>query len=130
MPAGSSDAVSNARGRRRRRWVLVAGIVVVLLAWAGVLAARTWSAYRHDQQGLSELAAVRANLAPGQVTAASTQRSLRSAEAAFDSARADLSSPLFAPVTVVPVIGRQFRSVRALSSAAGQVSAVGAELSR
>src|ERR1019366_4703129 len=33
---------------------------------------------------------------------------------------------LFAPVTVVPVVGRQFRSVRALSIAAGTVSAVGA----
>ncbi len=102
------------------------GILLVLLAWSAVLAARTWSAYRHDQQGLAQLDAVRANLDPGQVTAASTQRSLETAEAAFDAARADLSSPLFAPVTLVPVIGRQFRSVRALSTAAGQVSAIGA----
>ncbi len=102
------------------------GILLVLLAWSGVLAAKTWSAYRHDQQGLAQLDAVRANLDPGQVTAGSTQRSLETAEAAFDAARADLSSPLFAPVTLVPVIGRQFRSVRALSSAAGQVSAIGA----
>ncbi len=98
----------------------------MLLAWSGVLAAKTWSAYRHDQQGLAQLDAVRANLDPGQVTAASTQRSLETAEAEFDAARADLSSPLFAPVTIVPVIGRQFSSVRALSTAAGQVSAIGA----
>jgi len=102
------------------------GVLLVLLAWSGVLAAKTWSAYRHDQQGLAQLDAVRANLDPGQVTAASTQRSLETAEAEFDAARADLSSPLFAPVTVVPVIGRQFSSVRALSTAAGQVSAIGA----
>ncbi len=118
--------MSNPGGRRRRRWILAVGILLVLLAWSGVLAAKTWSAYRHDQQGLAQLDAVRANLAPGQVTAPSTQRSLEAAQAAFDAARADLSSPLFAPVTVVPVIGRQLNSVRALSSAAGQVSAVGA----
>lgn len=118
--------MSNPGGRRRRRWILAVGILLVLLAWSGVLAAKTWSAYRHDQQGLAQLDAVRANLDPGQVTAASTQRSLETAEAEFDAARADLSSPLFAPVTLVPVIGRQFSSVRALSTAAGQVSAVGA----
>ena len=60
------------------------GILLVLLAWSGVLAAKTWSAYRHDQQGLAQLDAVRADLDPGQVTAASTQQPLETAETAFD----------------------------------------------
>ena len=41
------------------------------------------------------------------------------AHAEFASAQSDLSSPLFAPITVVPVLGRQFSAVRDLSSAAG-----------
>ncbi len=51
---------------------------------------------------------------------------LDAARAEFASAQSDLSSPLFTPMTIVPVIGRQFRSVRALSAAAGTVSEVGA----
>jgi hypothetical protein len=119
-------AVTKRAGGRRRRWLIVAAIVLVVLVWGGFLAARTWSAYQHDRRGLASLEQVRTNLTPGQVTSSQSVALLDAARAQFAAAQSDLSSPLFSPITIVPVIGRQFRSVRALSTAAGTVSAVGA----
>ena len=119
-------AVSERVGWRRRTWLIIAAAVVVVLAWTALLAVRTWSAYRHDQQGLARLEQVKANLTPGELTSPGSAHLLDGARAEFASATSDLSSPLFTPMTIVPVIGRQFRSVRALSAAAGTVSEVGA----
>ncbi|HZM53954.1 MAG TPA: DUF4012 domain-containing protein, partial [Acidimicrobiales bacterium] len=118
--------MSDTRGRRRRRWLIIAGVIVVVAVWGGVSAAKTFSAYRHDKQGLAALELVKSNLTPGELTSSGSVHTLEVARAEFAAARSDPSSPLFAPVTVVPVLGRQFRSVRALSAAAGTVSTVGA----
>jgi hypothetical protein len=116
----------NKRGRRRRgRWLIGLGIVVVILAWGALLASRSISAYHHDQRGLDSLEQVKSNLTPDSVTTSSSVKLLDRAQAEFASAHSDLSSPLFAPITIVPVIGRQFRAVRDLSTAAGTVSQVG-----
>jgi hypothetical protein len=106
--------------------LIIAGVVLVVVAWGALLAVKTWSAYRHDQKGLATLEQVKANLTPGQLTSSGSVHLLEAARAEFASAQSDLSSPLFTPMTVVPVIGRQVQSVRALSAAAGTVSAVGA----
>ncbi len=98
---------------------------MLVLAWAGYLAAMGISAYHHDQQGLAALQQVRSELGPDDLTSTASVHRLDAARAQFDAATSDLSSPLFGPVTIVPVVGRQLRSVRALSSAAGTVSAVG-----
>ncbi len=98
---------------------------MVVLAWAGLLAAGMVSAYHHDQDGLDALQQVKSNLSPGAITEEGTVRTLDHAQSEFASARSALSSPIFSPITVVPVVGRQLRSVRALSSAAETVSAVG-----
>lgn len=113
------------RRRRRRRRLIALGVLVVILAWGAVLAAKSWSAYHHDKAGLADLQSVRAQLNPGQLTETSTVTALDSARGEFDAAHSDLSSPLFAPVSVLPVIGRQLQSVRDLSSAAQSVSQVG-----
>ena len=110
----------------RRTWLIVGGVALVLVLWGALLAMRTVSAYHHDQRGLASLEQVKANLSPDQLTSAGSVHLLDSARAEFASARSDLSSPLFTPVTWVPVLGRQVRSVRALSSAAATVSEVGA----
>ncbi|MBV8463350.1 MAG: DUF4012 domain-containing protein [Acidimicrobiales bacterium] len=124
MSEGSGTAP---RGRRPWRWAVLAAVVVLVLAWCGVLAAQSISAYHHDQRGLAALEEVKGHLSPGEVTATASIQQLDAAEAEFRAAQSDLSSALFAPVTVVPVVGRQLRSVRALSSAAGTVSAVGSQ---
>ncbi len=123
----TAAASARRRPHRRRRWVIVAVVVVLLLLWGALMAARTRSAYRHDQLGLAALEQVKGHLSPGEVTAASSIRQLDHAHAEFAAAQAELSSPLFAPVTVLPVLGRQLRSVQALSSAAGTVSSVGSQ---
>lgn len=122
----SSDAVATGERRRHRRWPWVVGALVLVVAWGAVLAVRTWSAYRHDRAGLAILDTVRSHLDPGTVTAPGTRRQLEAAAAEFDAARAQLSGPLVAPVVIVPVLGRQLRSVQALSTAAAEVSTVGA----
>ncbi len=83
------------------------------------------SAYHHDKEGLASLEQVKSDLAPGTVTSQTSVRLLDQAHGQFSQAQSDLSSPIFAPITVVPVLGRQFREVKALSSAAGTVSQVG-----
>ncbi len=118
-------AVSERGGPRRRKWFLIAGIVVLLVFWALVLGVRTLSAYRHDKSGLAALQQVKSNLSPRDLTSSRSVRLLDQAHAEFASAQSDLSSPLFDPITVVPVIGRQFRAVQALSTAAGTVAQVG-----
>jgi hypothetical protein len=98
---------------------------VIVAIWALVLGLRVVSAYHHDRSGLDALEQINANLTPDDLTSSTTIHQLDQAGAQFASAQSDLSSPLFAPVTVIPVIGRQFRAVRALSTAAGTVSQVG-----
>jgi hypothetical protein len=51
---------------------------------------------------------------------------LRAAERHFDDARAGVRSLVVSPLRALPVLGRQLRSVDALTAAAGQVSGVGA----
>ena len=123
----SASIAAGRKAHRRRRWIIVGAVVVLLLVWGALVAVRSRSAYRHDQLGLAALQQVKGHLTPGEVTAASSIRQLDRAQAEFMAAQAELSSPLFAPVTVLPVLGRQLRSVQALSSAAGTVSAVGSQ---
>ena len=99
--------------------------LVLVVAWAASVAVGVWTAYRHDQRGMTELTAVRDHLDPSTVTASATERSLRSASAEFAAAHSALSGPLMAPATWIPVLGRQLRSARTLSAAAQQVATIG-----
>ena len=108
--------------RRRRRWLIGAAVVVLLLAWGAFVGAGVWSAYHHDQRGLDALQSVRQTSDPTTLTASSTEATLHGAAAEFGAAHDDLTGPLMAPVTWLPVLGRQLRSARSLSSAAQQVS--------
>jgi len=113
------------RPRHRLRWVLAAA-AVVLVVWGGLLASRSWSAYQSDKRGLAALEQVKGNLAPGTLTSAATVQTLKVAEGDFRQASDDLSSPMFGPVTILPVVGRQLRSVRAITAGAVVVSGTGA----
>ena len=104
---------------------MVAGIVGMLAVWCAVVAIGAWSSYHHDQKGLAELQAVRTNTDPTTLTASTTETALHRATGEFAAAHADLSKPWMTPATWLPVVGRQLRSARSLSSAAEQVSTVG-----
>jgi len=93
--------------------------------WGLLAGAQLLAAYHADQRGTVALDQVRLHLTPKELTAVDTQLKLRSAEGDFAAAHASLSSWFLAPVTVVPVAGRQLVSLRDLSSAAGQVAATG-----
>ncbi len=109
---------------------MAAGVAVVLVVWGAVVAANVWSAYRHDQRGLSELQTVRDTTDPSTLTASTTEAALHRASVEFAAAHSELSHPWIAPATWVPVLGRQLRSVRSLSAAAGQVATIGSQFLR
>lgn len=98
----------------------------MVVAWVAVVALTLLGAYRHDRSGLDTLAVVRARLSASSVTGSSTSRALVTAEAQFADARSALGSWWMDPVTVVPVVGRQVRSVTDLSAAAATVASTGA----
>ena len=102
-------------------------MVVLVLAWGAFIGAGVLSAYHHDQRGLDALQSVRQSSDPTTLTASSTVATLHGAAAEFGAAHDELTGPLMAPATWLPVLGRQLRSARSLSSAAEQVSDVGAE---
>ena len=112
--------------RRRTRWLVLGGVVVLVVLWGAVVASSVWSAYRHDRQGLDAIQTVRQTSDPTTLTAGSAERTLHGAAAEFGAAHQELSGPLLAPVAWLPVIGRQLRSARSLSSAAQEVATVGA----
>ena len=118
--------MSDSTGGRRTRRIVIAGVAVVVVAWAAVVAVGVWSAYRHDQRGLAALETVRDTTDPTTLTASGTEATLHGAAAEFNDAHDDLTGPWMAPATWLPVLGRQLRSVRSLSLAAQQVSSVGA----
>lgn len=118
-------APSAGTGRRRIRRLVLAGIIGLVAVWCGIVAVGVLSAYHHDQHGLTALDAVRANTDPASLTASTTEAALTRAAGDFAAAHADLSQPWMVPATWLPVLGRQLRSARTLSSAAQQVSTIG-----
>ncbi len=117
--------------RERRRWsrrtkVVVAALTGVVVAWVAVVGLTLLGAYRHDRTGLGALAVVRARLSASSVTGTSMIRVLDSAESQFADAHRALGSWWMAPMTVVPVVGRQVESVTDLSAAAATMAAAGA----
>lgn len=117
--------MSESGGRRRTTWLVAAGIVAALVVWSAVVADGVWSAYHHDRRGLAELQAVRTNADPTTLTASATVAALNRASSEFAAAHDNLSQPWMTPATWLPVLGRQLRSARSLSSAAEKVSTVG-----
>jgi hypothetical protein len=118
-----SRRASRARRTRRRRiigiiatlfvlWLLLSGLTVLLAA-------------RHVQQGANQVQTARGTLSADGLLSGAPLGPLREAEASFSSAHSLLSSPLLWPVDVLPVLGRQLRSVQDLSIAAGHVSRTG-----
>jgi hypothetical protein len=111
--------------RFRPKRVVAAAIGALVVLWIVAAVLLSLSAYQHDKAGLALLEQVRTHLSPGDLTSSGSVHLLDQAHAEFSSAGSDLSSPFFAPISIVPVVGRQLRSVRSLSTAAGTVAAVG-----
>ncbi len=79
----------------------------------------------HIHHGEAAVQSARQGLSADGILSGAPDASLRTAESSFGSAHSMLSSPLLWPVDVLPVAGRQLRSVQALSGAAEQVARTG-----
>jgi hypothetical protein len=100
---------------------------VLVGAWLGWCGALALAARSDLADGMKRVEAAR-DVAPGVATLKGESiPQLRQAQESFHRARTRTSSPVVAPATVVPVLGRQLRSVRALSRSAERVTGVGIE---
>lgn len=119
------DAPTTRPVRKRRRRVILGVVLGLIVIWVAASALDVFLAARHVRQGANEVQAARSSLSADGLLAGAPLAPLRSAESSFASAHRLLSSPLLWPVDVLPVLGRQLRSVQDLSVAAGQVSRTG-----
>ncbi len=110
--------------RRRRRIVWI--VVVVVVVWLGAAAVVIALGLVHASDGLADVNRARSHLSASDVVNRSATAPLHDAVRQFDSAHGFLHSVILAPLDIVPVVGRQLRSVQDLSSAAGQVASIGA----
>ena len=110
---------------RRRRLLLAAG--VLLLLWVAASAFLLLRAAGDLRAGRDAAERARDDLDARAVAAGTPLEPLREAERRFARAESTTGGLLLAPVRLLPVVGRQLRSVHALSGAAGEVAAAGAE---
>ena len=111
--------------RSRRRKIVVRSVIAVVVLWiigAAVVAAL---GLLHASHGMADIQDAKAHLSASDVVSRTAAAPLERARDQFDSASSLLHSPLLAPLDIVPVIGRQLRSVQDLSSASAQVAKIG-----
>ncbi|HUI01987.1 MAG TPA: DUF4012 domain-containing protein, partial [Acidimicrobiales bacterium] len=109
----------------RRRRLVVRGVVVVFVLWCIAAAVVIALGVVHAEHGMSDIQEAKAHLSASDVVSRTATGPLRSAGQQFASASGLLHSPLLAPLDIVPVIGRQLRSVQDLSSASARVATIG-----
>ncbi len=93
-------------------WVVVDIVILVLAAG-------------HIRHGETAVQSAKQGLSANGILSGAPVASLNSATTSFSAAHSLLSSPLLWPVDVLPVAGRQLRSVQDLSGAAEQVARTG-----
>jgi hypothetical protein len=112
------------RSRRRRLTYRIGAAVVVL--WALAVGIVLVMGLRDASHAMAEITAVKANLSAADLVSGGSGPKLAAAGAEFQRAKSLLDSPLMAPIDILPVLGRQLRSVQDLAGAAAQVSDIGA----
>ena len=109
--------------RRRRLWLLV--FVLVILGWAAAAAASLLRARTDLEAGLASVQRAQKLTTPADLVAGRPLPDLRDAAAAFERGHDRLSSPLVAPLKILPIAGRQLRSATALAGASARITNVG-----
>ena len=100
-------------------------IGAIVLVWGIAAILEVVLAYEHIHQGQAQVQSAKGELSANDVLTGAPVGNLRAAADSFSAARSMLSSPLLWPVDVLPVAGRQLRSVQDLSGAADQVVRAG-----
>jgi hypothetical protein len=121
--AGPAHTARPKRFSRRRR--ITAIVIALVVIWAAAVVIDLVVAADHIHHGEAAIQSARQGLSADAILSGAPVGSLRSAESNFSTAHGLLSSPLLWPVDVLPVAGRQVRSVQDLSSAAEQVAHTG-----
>lgn len=101
--------------------------MLALLAWAALSALTLVRARSDLLRGLDAIDRAKSRSDAAAVAEGRPLPDLREALSAFDVAHAKVSGWILAPAKVLPVAGRQLRSLEALSAAASKVAAVGLE---
>ena len=124
LTASPAPTTKPSRLRRRRRTVVLV-VLSLLVLWVAASAVDVLLAARHVQQGANQVETARGSLSADGLLSGAPLAPLRSAESNFSSAHGLLSSPLLWPIDIVPVLGRQLRSVQDLAVAANHVAKTG-----
>jgi hypothetical protein len=109
----------------RRRWVLVGAVLVV--AWLGTAAVLLLGAADDLRAGRDAARRAEDLMDAEAVADGAPLDDLREAADRFSSAESSTGHPLLAPARFLPVLGRQLRSVNALSGAAAEVADAAAD---
>ena len=127
LPGGSDQSPTSGRRRLTRRRKVTAALLALVVLWIVAAAVVLVVAAGHVHRGEQSVQTARQGLSADGILAGAPTDSLRSAASNFGSAHSLLSSPLLWPMQVLPVAGRQLRSVQALSQAARQIAQTGVE---
>ena len=128
QPAGNASTLIPARGRpRRRRRRIILAVLVLALVWTAVAGYQLVQAKSHAQAGLDRLRAAQRGLDPAELIRGKALPTMRRARSEFDEAASSAGSPLLTPFEFLPVVGRQVRSVQALTDGASTVVHVGVD---
>ena len=112
--------------RSRRRRLTYWGVAAVVVFWALAVAVVLAMGLRDASHAMGRITTAKAHLSAADLVAGGPGPDLRAAATEFRQAKSLLDSPLMAPIDILPVLGRQLRSVQDLAGAAAQVSDIGA----
>ncbi len=115
-----AGAATRSRPRRRWPWVLVA-----LLAWSGWCGLQIERARAEATAGIDRLNTAKSSLTMESLVSGDGDTTLKAARRLLGSAHDRVSAPLLAPFRVLPFVGRQMRSVDALTGAAAEITDIG-----
>ena len=126
MPAPrSARRASGARGAHRIRTTVIV-LAVVLLVWCAIGTVGLLLARSRAQAGIDRLERAQRTLHAADILRGDGLDALQRANGDFATAHASTGWLVTAPLRILPVLGRQVRSVDALAGAAEHVTAVGA----
>jgi hypothetical protein len=112
--------------RSRRRRIVYWTIAAVAVVWAVAVAVTLVVGLYEAQRAMAKVTDAKAHLSAADLVSGGPGPELGAAGSEFARARSLLDSPLMGPLDILPVLGRQLRSVQDLAGAAARVSDIGA----
>ena len=111
--------------RRTRRRIIVSVVILAVLLWTAAAGYQLVQAKNHAQAGLDQLQSAQDGLDAAALIRGKGLPAMRSARTEFHQAADAADSTFLTPFQVLPYVGRQVRSVKALTGSASTVVDVG-----